>query len=735
MSLGRCLVRSDVAMLVVAEALVLTHPATPAELDELLGTNDLTSVIGALERLAALGVVVIEGGVARPVGALTDLFLRPLGLGPSFTELATHLSSSTLDDLATRLGAGGARSRAATARAIAQRLRATSGLSAAIADAPLGTAEMLEALIDQRSPTVGLPAGFSYQRLPEDDPLVWLLSHGLLVAIDDHHAELPAEIVIGASSNGLAPTAALRPIALQPVTGLPAETVSASAADRASRTLEATEALLRQIEAGDVATLKAGGIGAREIKRLAKLTGIDDRDVARLLELLFEGRLIVPTGSGVTVTPLAARWWQLSRARRWIVLVRAWLGASVFISQALSRTDEGKLRPALDDHEMLAAAGSARRGLVDLASGLASGEAFDIDQLAEASVWRCPNLWGVGHPPPEHLVDWTVAEAELLGLVAQNAPAPTLAALASDDEARLHELAAAMLGEDQGHVMLQSDLTAVALGPLSPRVAGVLGEMADRITDSAVPQFRFSETSIRRAFDRGWGSEGVVEFLSAHALSGVPQPLSYLIADVERRYGSVRILDTRGVIVTEDEATALEIASSSRAARLGLRIIAPTVLIGPVEPRRLLDELRAEGLFPVIDGVDGCAGGPHAAVRLIDLDAPEPDDLDYDIEFDAESLPADWTGPALDEMALAGEVADAVGILVDDPGEMSGEEPPHGLHLLRNRAAVVTHRRDGQLVEARGVVVAIGDSITLLNESGVEDLPIDSVVAVEDPSR
>lgn len=717
-SLGRALVRSDVAMFLVAQALAVSHPATADEIDDLLGTNDVDAVLDALGRLSAQGIVVVEDRVASPVGALDDLFHRPLGLGPSFVELADHLDPAVFDDLADRLGAAGATKRSATSRAIARRLRSPEGLRRAFEGAPPEAGELLGVLVEQRSPAVGLPVGYRYQRPPDDEPLAWMLNHGLLAPVSESVAELPREIVIGYRSDGLTPQAMLRPIEPRPVAGLPVESVIAAAADRAGRTLEAAESLLRLVTDGEVAVRKTGGVGIRELRRLAKLLELEDRQVGRLLELLAEAKLLQAQRGRLVSTPLADAWWNLARGRRWLILVRAWLAAPGFLSSALSVGADDRPVPALIEHETVAAAFAGRQVVIEMISAIPAGEAFDPDQLCTAVVWRSPNLWGAGEPPPEDLVEWTFAEAELLGLTAMNAPSPTLTALASDDTDRLEASAAELLGNDQQQFVLQSDLTAVALGPLDPGVAGRLNDLADRESDSSVPQYRFSESSLRRGLDRGWSAETITAFLSDHALSGLPQPLAYLLADVDRRYGSVKVVAASAVIVTEDEALAVEVASTTRAARLGLRLIAPTVLVGPVDPHELVEELRAEGFFPIFDG---------DTIRF---------EADIDRGIDDVGLPADWTGPGLTEAALAGEVADAVEALqATDVGISAEPDAKHRLHLLWNRTAVVTHLRDGRLTEARGVVVAVDESLTLLNENGVEELPMDAVVTVEDPSR
>ncbi|MEL7155509.1 MAG: helicase-associated domain-containing protein [Actinomycetota bacterium] len=729
-SIGRCLIGVDVAMFLVAQALVVSPPATADEIDELLGTHDPDATLDALGRLAALGLVLVEERVATPMPALADLLARPLGLGPSFAEQADRVAPEVLTAMASALDADGAPTTGATARAIARRLRTAEGVERLLTTAPSGTADVVGLLSAERSSAVDVPVGHRYRALDDNDPVSWLLRRGLLVPYDEFVAEPVRELTLSHHPTGLAPGAALRPIDVRPVDGLAPEAVSAAAADRASRALEGAETLLRLVTDGEVAVRKAGGVGVRELKRLAKVLELEPVDVGRLLELLDEARLITHVGGRLSPSARAEVWRGLARDRRWLVLVRAWIAGERFLSIALTTGPDGKPLAALDELEPVADAFGGRRAVLTQIASLADGRAFDPQQLAEAAVWHRPNLWGPGEPPPEELVAWTVAEAELLGLVAMAAPTELLRAVVDGDENALDALAATTLGADQDRFMLQSDLTALALGPLDPSVAAPLTELADRKADAATPLFHFTEASVRRGFDRGWTADTIIAFLERHALSGVPQPLAYLVADVERRYGSIRVMAATSVLVTDDEALAVEVATTRRAARLGLRLVAPTVLVGPVAPHQLLDELRAEGFFPVLDGDVARLEADHAG-HLSGQGAERFGPAD-------DGLPADWTGPALTPAALAGEVADVVAALTDEPEPDTGADDgagPHRLHLLWNRAAVVTHLRDGQLREARGVVVAVDDALTLLNERGIERVGLDAVVAVDDPSR
>ncbi|MFV0259654.1 MAG: helicase-associated domain-containing protein [Acidimicrobiales bacterium] len=764
-SMARALIEADVGMVVTAEALVVARRGTAAELDELLGTTDLTGVIDALERLAERGLVVLEDGVAAPVGALPDLFARPLGLGPSFEELARHLPAATTDSLAQVLGAEGSNRPAVTAAAIARRLATPDGLAAVLAGARPEVTETIELLIEQRSPAVGLPAGFLYRQPEPSDPLRWLLERGLLVAVSEQVAELPREVVVAAHPEGLAPEARLRPVPLRPVAGLPADAATAAGADAAGRMLTAAETVVGLARAGEVITRKDGAVGIRELRRLSRRCDVEVGELVRLLSVLRSARLIEVVDRAVVATDLAPVWLGLDRPRRWTALVRCWLGAAELASSPLlGRDDREPTGPvaAFDEADLILLPLSARRHLVHALAGTPVGEAADPAQLSEVVVWRSPNLWLSYDVTPLGLIDALLDEARQLGLMAAGSPTRMLDALVREDEATwlpepelrlpgpasergpdLDTVAAEVLGPDQDQLVVQTDLSAVALGPLVPAVAEAMSEMADREPGGSLPSFRFSPTSLRQAFDRGWTAGTIEDFLGRHALSGVPQPLSYLIGDVARRHGTVRVLPARSVVVTGDEAEAVGVASSARAARLGMRLVAPTVLTSPVEPNRMLDELRAEGLFPVLDGATVVVRAhPEPVDGTTSADAvsgpgPEP----------APGPPPDWTGPELVGGLSPHEIDDTVADLVAGGEETARADPPgeggddgavdlrHGIDRRLNRPAVVTHLVDGGLAESAGVLVAVGDTVSLLGTDGVTELPLETVVAVEDPDR
>jgi hypothetical protein len=155
------------------------------------------------------------------------------------------------------------------------------------------------------------------------------------------------------------------------------------------------------------------------------------------------------------------------------------------------------------------------------------------------------------------------------------------------------------------HVLLQADLTADAPGPLTQDLARRLGAVADVESRGGATVYRFSEASVRRAFDSGWSAAEVHELAASASRTPVPQALSYLVDDVARRFGTLRVGSAEAFLRSDDEAALAALVHDPRAASLRLRRIAPTVLVTDLPVDVLLPRLRELGTAPVLEAVDG----------------------------------------------------------------------------------------------------------------------------------
>ncbi|MFE1957216.1 helicase C-terminal domain-containing protein [Streptomyces sp. NPDC059479] len=164
---------------------------------------------------------------------------------------------------------------------------------------------------------------------------------------------------------------------------------------------------------------------------------------------------------------------------------------------------------------------------------------------------------------------------------------------------------APLLPEPLDHVLLQADLTAVAPGPLLRPLAELLSIAADVESKGGATVYRFTPGSVRRALDAGQSASDLHDFLRAHSRTPVPQPLAYLIDDVARKHGHLRVGSASAYVRCDDEAVLDEILADKRSQGLRLRRLAPTVLSAHADPTTLLDGLRTMGFAPAAESAEG----------------------------------------------------------------------------------------------------------------------------------
>jgi hypothetical protein len=154
-------------------------------------------------------------------------------------------------------------------------------------------------------------------------------------------------------------------------------------------------------------------------------------------------------------------------------------------------------------------------------------------------------------------------------------------------------------------LIVQADLTAVAPGPLTHTVAAELRLLADQESRGGGGVFRFSAGSVRRAFDAGWSTSEIHSWLERHSSTGVPQPLAYLVDDVGRRHGTIRVGSAGSYLRVEDETQAAALLAHPHAKALGLRSVGPGILVADVDAGEVVALLREVGHTPAVEDAGG----------------------------------------------------------------------------------------------------------------------------------
>ena len=166
---------------------------------------------------------------------------------------------------------------------------------------------------------------------------------------------------------------------------------------------------------------------------------------------------------------------------------------------------------------------------------------------------------------------------------------------------------AAMLPQPVEHMVLQADLTAVVPGPLGPGLRALLRTCAERESRGGAGVYRFSATSVRRGLDAGRGAQSLLDDLARASVTPVPQPLTYLVNDVARRHGALRLGGIACYVRCDDPAVLDALVARRELAHADLRRLAPTVVVSTMAPLVLLELLRDAGGTPILEGPDGVA--------------------------------------------------------------------------------------------------------------------------------
>ncbi|MFF2080096.1 helicase-associated domain-containing protein [Kitasatospora sp. NPDC058162] len=621
-SVASALSRLTLPCLQVAEALAALSGVSqdeqcervePAELAGLLDATDgerARELASVLEELADRALVWPgDDGRLHLPPPLREAWSAPLGLDAPLARLLAGLNS---DDLARVLAKAGIKPAGNRKEQRLAALLAHHGdparVAALVAKAPAAARELLErrahavpervALIMFGAPQVNAAPGEQ-----------WAVERGLLIRERLRYgpARMPAEVALALRGRDRhAPFTPVPPV-VRPVPATVPE-VEREAAAAAMVFAAHAASVLAVCASAPPARRKAGGVGARELARIGRAAHCDELPVRLALEAASAAGLLAPDGDRVAATASYDTWAAREPAERLAVLLRAWWALP--LTPGARRDEDGKALPALVAAAPRAGCVQARHGLLTAAARLPAGAgAADRAELGELLRWLRP----LADELPQDVGPFAtlIREAELLGVLALGAVSPLGTALlaaadsAAADADALSDACRRLLPAAGGTARFGSDLTAVIAGTPSAHLHTLLDCAADRESAGAASVWRFSPGSVRRALDAGLTPDALTADLAAVAVEPLPQPLTYLIHDTARSHGRVRVAAAACVIHGQEPALLAELAAHRALAPLGLRLLAPTVLISRTPPDQTLAALRAAGYAPVAEEPDG----------------------------------------------------------------------------------------------------------------------------------
>ncbi|MGV9520884.1 helicase C-terminal domain-containing protein [Streptomyces griseus] len=613
------------------------------------GAAITTALPGALATLREQALVWGEDDRLRLVRTARELLApspqhpSPTGLGPTVAEATAGMSPGRLQEILAATGLSATHDPVSAVAALSSLFTDRTRMAELLDTAPVEALSVLDRLV------WGPPYG---EVTPNPTPPVkWLRDRGLLLPVSTRTVVLPREAALHLRAGRAHRVPEPVPPAVAAAAERDPQAVDRAAAGQAFTALATVEELLKLWNGGGPAILRAGGLSVRELKRTANALDVTEPIAAFWIELAYGAGLLASDGETderYAPTPASDEWLDLPAEDRWTHLATAWLAATRTPGLVGGQDAKGRALSALGPELDRSAAPDVRRRVLALFAELPPGTAPDAETLLRRLRWERPlrggpaaSVTGQGPAPTEgtdlrsRLALWTLNEAELLGITGRGALSAQARALLAEGEKAAAARLAPLLPEPLDHVLLQADLTAVAPGPLERPLADMLSVLADVESKGGATVYRFTPGSVRRALDAGQAATDLHAFLAAHSRTPVPQPLSYLIDDVARRHGHLRIGAAAAYVRCDDEAVLNEILADRRSTGLRLRRLAPTVLASQADPGSLLEALRDMGYAPAAESAEGDvlitrAGARRTPPRTPPVPVPEgppvPDD-------------------------------------------------------------------------------------------------------------
>lgn len=272
---------------------------------------------------------------------------------------------------------------------------------------------------------------------------------------------------------------------------------TAAAGERAFSAVSSLADILVAALAAPLPRTGAGTVSVAERRRLIEDGAVaDPEELDDLAALAADAGLLDDVERSWTATSGAASWLGETTATRWSLVAQGFVRR---LPQGL-RTPDGGFVPSE-----------------------AWPDAYPLDPdwpARAATLIRRARRWGI-------LAEPGIEPAWTTGL--RTTGTPDLAALA------------AHLPPEVDRIYLQADLTAISPGPLAPRWEQRLRSMTVRETRAQASTYRFTSESLTSAVSAGESAESLRSFLGELSLTGIPQPLDYLIERTASRHGLIRV--------------------------------------------------------------------------------------------------------------------------------------------------------------------------------------------------
>lgn len=227
---------------------------------------------------------------------------------------------------------------------------------------------------------------------------------------------------------------------------------------------------------------------------------------------------------------------------------------------------------------------------------------------------------------PESRIGKILGLAEDFGLTVEGYTATWFTGLLVSDANAMHDLLA-HLPANQGRVILQPDGSMVAPGPLETGVEARLRRFVETESIGLASTYRLTPLSLTHGLELGEKTSDIRDLLVKLSGGPLPQPIEYLLGDVEKRFGRLLIgagnHEWRSQISSDDTVLLTEIANDSRLKPFALHRQAPELLACRFEPSVVYFGLRECGFLAIRVDDNGRVISPITTVEPMTESAEE----------------------------------------------------------------------------------------------------------------
>lgn len=429
-------------------------------------------------------------------------------------------------------------------------------------------------------------------------PLEWLLVREVLVATSSDTVVVPREVALILRDDQLLPELHIQ-APIPDVNDIDTRRLDETGAHSALDFIRLVETLLEAWSIEPPMQLKGGGLAIRDLSAAIDLLRVSEHITALVIELSAASGLLSADDTGAWLPTTAYdRWLNSDDATRWNLLATTWRDFSR--APHTVGGDSTERINALTTSVERGFIQTLRQQVLSVFDSIPEGTAATADSITDYLDWHRPRRSSLVR---KTAIAALVEEAAVIGITALGSLTSfgRAIALGQDPTTELN----AHIPAPIDHIIIQADLTALAPGRLPAAQSRTMSVLADVESTGVATTYRFTESSIRRALDLGQSAHDITNFLAGLSRTPVPQPLTYLIDDVARKHGALRVGVASIYLRCDDEQLITAVQADRRLSSLKFRTLAPGILVSASPADVVLEKLRTSGYAPVAESAEG----------------------------------------------------------------------------------------------------------------------------------